>query len=104
VAEASPYTVSIDSTRFGGQSYSPYVWANGELKDVLRDDYEIDPVFKEFTGLPVKPLYTSVRSPTAVEVLRGEFRSPGADAIWPHDYASSVTEVPPPVRDWIAGL
>lgn len=103
VTDGSPYTTSIDAKRFNG-NYSPYVWANEELSNVLRTDYEVDPEFKEFTGLPVKPLYTDVQSRENVKVLQGKFRSPGTDAIWPHNYSSAATEVPAPVRDWIARL
>ncbi len=103
VTESSPFTKAIDIERFGNR-YLPFVWANSELSDVLRADYEPDPVFKKFTGLPVKPLYADLQSPEALGVLQGEFRSPGNGAIWPHDYASRATEVPAPVRDWIARL
>jgi hypothetical protein len=104
VTGSSPFTIGIDTKRFGSRSYRPFVWANSELSEVLRADYDPDPKFNEFTGLPVKPLYANVQSPEALGVLQGEFRSPGTNAIWRHDYSSDATEVPAPVRDWIARL
>ena len=83
----------------------PFVWAaNGLLSKVLQNDYDLDPIFTEFTGLAVKPLYTNLRSAETKGILQGEFESPGNDAIWPHDYKSEFTEVPAPIRKWIAQL
>ena len=62
VTESSPFTNAIDIERFGNR-YLPFVWANSELSDVLRADYEPDHFFNMFTGLPVKPLHADLQSP-----------------------------------------
>jgi hypothetical protein len=95
-----PIVPPSEPNRPKGRNYSPFIWADGRLSDILQLDYGVDPLFGEFTGLAVKPLFTDVTA----DVLQETYDSPGHNALWRHDHQSETTEVPPPVRDWIARL
>jgi hypothetical protein len=96
VLETGPYTVPIDTREFPNRNYSPFVWANDTLSQVLqKEGYGSDPVFRRQTGVNVRPLFAEVSTD-----LQGSFPSPGIGAIWSHDHP----HVPAAVRDWIASL
>ena len=100
VTSGNTATRPIDTAQFAGRNYGPFVWASNKLAEILSLDYRIDPIFNEFTGLAVQPLFTDVTA----EALAGTYDSPGTDALWEHDYETERARVPHEVRDWIAGL
>jgi hypothetical protein len=100
VVKGGSETQPIDTCAFPNKPYGPFVWASDRLSDILRFDYTLDRIFGKFTGLAVRPLQTDVTS----KVLDGTFDSPGPDALWPYDHATSKARVPDEVRDWMAGL
>ena len=104
VVDGNENTLPIDpppnTSRLAGRDHAPFVRAGDDLSVILKDNYAVDPKLGVFTGLAVKTLFTDVEA----DVLRGTFKSPGANALWRHNYRGEKTEVPPSVSDWIASL